>query len=269
VPSTTDRLTGLRRRALRAGRDRLRAAGIEVRRVEGGPRRTLPEVLSHLRGLGLAPATVIDVGVAAGTPGLYAAFPDAALLLVEPVAEWHAQLEALGASRRVELVRGAAGPEPGSFDLRVHRVLACSSTMGSRRGDDAEFERRTVPVVPLDDAVRDAGLAGPYVVKVDVEGGELDVLAGASAVLEEADAVLLEVSLFQLNEGAPQFGDVVRWMHERGWVVYDLYDGHLRPLDGALAQVDVAFVKADGRFRASHAYATPEQADALYRSWGL
>ena len=54
-----------------------------------------------------------------------------------------------------------------------------------------------------------------------------------------------------------------------GGVVYDIYGGHQRPLDGALAQVDLAFVREDGRFRTSHDYATPEQADRLYAGWGF
>jgi hypothetical protein len=58
-------------------------------------------------------------------------------------------------------------------------------------------------------------------------------------------------------------------MREAGFSAYDIYDGHLRPLDRALAQVDMAFVRTDGPLRADHRYATPEQADALYRRWGL
>ena len=81
--------------------------------------------------------------------------------------------------------------------------------------------------------------------------------------------MLLEVSLFELVAGMPEFHDVVSWMHERGFVVADFYDGHNRPLDGALAQTDVAFVRIDGRFRREHAYATAAQADDMYRSWGF
>ncbi len=257
------------RRAAGLGRRALEARGIEVRRAGTGPRRTLAEVLAHLRGLGVVPATVVDVGVASGTPDLYAAFPEARLLLVEPMAEWRATLAPLVAERGGRLVIAAAGAAPGSRELAVHRVPACSSLVGERSGDGASVETRTVDVVTLDDVVAQAGLPGPYVLKVDVEGGELEVLRGAPSVLERCEVVLLEVSLFELNAGAPQFADVVAELHRLGWVPYDLYGGHVRPLDGALAQLDVAFVKAGGRLRADHRYATAEQADRLYRSWGL
>jgi hypothetical protein len=102
-----------------------------------------------------------------------------------------------------------------------------------------------------------------------VEGAELEVLRGAQRLLAETEVVLLELSLFAFNETNPQMADVICAMQRWGFVPYDIYGGHLRKLDGALAQIDMAFVREDGRFRRQHAYATPEQAQALYASWGF
>jgi FkbM family methyltransferase len=261
----------LRRAGRTALRDALARAGLELRRTGGGgPRRTLAEVLAHARSVGVAPRTVVDVGVAAGTPELYAAFPDAALLLVEPLADLHrAELDALAARRRTVVAPVAAGPEPGAREIAVHRVPACSSLLGGRVGEGGHVARRSVPVARLDDLLEQHGLAGPHVLKVDVEGAELDVLAGAPRALADAELVLLEVSFFALVPGGAQVADVVCWMRDRGFAPYDVFSGHVRPLDGALAQLDVAFVPADGPLRADHRYATAEQADALYRRWGL
>jgi FkbM family methyltransferase len=247
----------------------LATRGLEVRRVDRGVRRTLPAVLAHYRKLGLAPRTVIDVGVGAGTPELYQGFPGARIVLVEPLIEWNEDLELWRRERRAEIVPAAAGARAGEVTIAVHRVPACSSMLGSRRGEQREQEQRSVPMVRLDDVAHQRGLVGPFVVKVDVEGAELEVLAGAPRLLAQAQLILLEVSLFELVPGAPQFHQVVAWMQESGFVVADLYNGHNRLLDGALAQLDVAFVREDGPFRRDHAYATPAQAEELYRSWGL
>lgn len=228
----------------------------------------MPAVLAHYRGLGLAPSTVIDVGVGPGTPELYQAFPDARLVLVEPLVEWQSELERLQRRGRTDVVIAAAGAQTGEVEIAVHRVPTLSSMVGARPGDAGNPVRRTVSMVRLDDLKEERGLVGPFVVKADVEGAELEVLAGAPDVLRESDLVLLEVSLFALVEGAPLFHDVVSWMHDHGYVIADIYNGHNRPLDGALAQVDVAFVQEDGRFRGEQAYATSAQADALYRTWG-
>jgi FkbM family methyltransferase len=243
----------------------LASRGIEVHRARG-VRRTLPRVLAHYRRLGLAPRTVIDVGVGPGTPELYASFPGSRLLLVEPLEEWRPDLERLKRERGAEVVLAAAGPETGEVEITVHRMAVCSSILGDRRGERHSGARRSVPLVRLDELVAARGLAGPYVVKVDVEGAELDVLRGALEVLSDCDLLLLEVSLFEFLPGTPQFHDVVAWIHDHGFVVADIYNGHNRLLDNALAQVDVAFVREHGRFRTNHAYATADQIDALYRS---
>src|SRR3954449_6529991 len=86
-------------------------AGIEVRRKDSGVRRTPEAVLAHVKRLGFAPATVIDVGVAYGTPELYDAFPDARFLLVDPLEEYAPAIDGIVARlRSAEWVRAAAGP---------------------------------------------------------------------------------------------------------------------------------------------------------------
>lgn len=254
----------------RALADRLLARrGLEIRRAGKGPRRTLGEVLAHLTGLGLRPGAVIDVGVGYGTPELYVPFPAARHLLVEPLREYEPQLRPVAERIGAAVVYAAAGAEPGETTIHVHRAPTLSSIHDAGRGDAAATVARTVPVVRVDELVRERGLPGPYVLKVDVEGAELEVVAGAEGLLGQTELVLLETSLFRHLGENPELADVVAAMGERGFAPYDIYGGHLRPSDGALAQVDVAFVREDGRFRRDHAYATPEQAERLYASWGF
>jgi FkbM family methyltransferase len=261
-------LSDLRTRLRAHARTALASRGIEVRRTRGA-RQTLPAILAHYRELGFAPNVVFDVGVGPGTPELYAGFPDARLVLVEPLEEWGPHFEWVRRGRDTETIFAAAGATPGEVEIFVDRAPWCSSVFGGLRGEDTEGARRSVPVVRLDDVARERELVGPFVVKADVEGAELDVLSGALDVLRATELVLMEVSLFELIPGAPQFHDVVLWMHDHGFAVADLFDPQNRPLDGALARLDVAFVQEDGRFRQNHSYATSDQLDALYASWGL
>ena len=109
-------------------------------------------------------------------------------------------------------------------------------------------------MVAIDDVCEEKGLMAPYLIKVDVQGGELEVLSGASRSLSDAEVVILEVSLFEFVEDGPELHDVVTFMKAKGFVAYDMFGGHTRPLDGALAQVDIVFVKERGVFRTSHVY---------------
>jgi FkbM family methyltransferase len=245
-------------------------AGIEVRRKDTGVRRTPEAVLAHVRRLGFEPATVIDVGVAYGTPELYDAFPNARFLLVDPLEEYAEAIGRItGRLRDAEWVRAAAGPEPGSITINVNRAPALSSTLGHWKGHDDGGTPREVPVVRLDDLVAERSLPGPFLVKADVEGAELRVLEGASNVLANAELVMLEVNLFEFLPGQPQLHDVVGFMKEHGFVTYDFYGGHVRLLDDALAMTNMAFVREDGMFRRSHEFATEQQARAMYEEWGF
>lgn len=67
------------------------------------------------------------------------------------------------------------------------------------------------------------------------------------------------MSLFQFFTGAPLLCDVLVHMKSNGFVPYDLLGLQYRPIDGALSQVDVVFVKEHGLFRRIHSYATAEQ----------
>jgi FkbM family methyltransferase len=251
----------------RAAQRALLKRGIEVSR-RGGVRRSLPAVLDNVKRQGFAPGSVVDVGVGYGTPELYEAFPGVPLVLIEPIADqFGSAVEDAVRRHGAEHVAAAAGAEPGTTTITVHRAPEMSSTLGGWTGD-REGVAREVQVVRVDDVVRERSLPGPHVLKVDVEGAELAVLDGAGETLRAAELVLLEVRFFQFLPGAAQLHDVVPYMRERGFVAYDLYGGNLRLGDGALALVNLAFVKEDGRFRRTQAFGTDEEVDRMVRELG-
>lgn len=244
----------------------LRPLGLEVRRIGSrDPRATMGGALEHARRLGLAPQTVIDVGAAMGTPVLYEAFPEARHLLIEPLTEYVPYLERIvNALPRAEYILAAAAAQPGEVTIHVHPNLQGSSLYALSEPPGVAIVPRTVPAVTLDGVCAERGLPGPYLIKVDVQGAELDVLAGASSILNETEYVVLEVSLFKFLVEGPQLHDVVAYMKASGFVVYDLLGTLYRPLDGALAQMDMAFVRENGLFRQHLAFATTAQLEALY-----
>jgi hypothetical protein len=65
-------------------------------------------------------------------------------------------------------------------------------------------------------------------------------------------------------KGAPQFSDVIHYMKNLGFVPYDITLGWNRPLDNALGQVDMLFVKDKGMFRKNQSYSTVEQLKSLF-----
>lgn len=228
-------------------------------------RTTIEESYSLIRGFGFQPKTVIDVGVASGTMELYSAFPDSYFLLVEPLAEFEPDLKSILKQYKGSYVLAAAGSSSRQVTFNVHKNhLDGSSLYKESMGTEADGYEITVPIIRLDDIIKDKQLNGPYLIKVDVQGAELDVLEGTQQALLESEVVVLEVSLFKFMKGAPQFFDVVSYMNNSGFVAYDIILGWNRPLDNALGQVDIVFVKDKGMFRKDHSYSTIEQMKVLF-----
>ncbi|MDD4869623.1 MAG: FkbM family methyltransferase [Kiritimatiellae bacterium] len=220
----------------------------------------MADVLAHASGMGFSPVTVIDVGAASGTRALYESYPDAFHLMIEPVKEFEETLRSLLRKYKGDLVSVAASSVEGEIDMQVHpEYLFGSSFLQEQVTVGFDRVTRRVKTVTIDKILGEKQLNGPYLIKVDVQGAEIEVLNGARQALTNAEMVLLEVSFFEFLKGCPQFFDVVLYMKNQGFVVYDLFGAALRPIDGALAQCDVAFVKEHGMFRKDIGYATADQ----------
>jgi FkbM family methyltransferase len=156
----------------------------------------------------------VDVGANVGAYSLIAAtwMPSVKVIAFEPDAEAAARFEenwTLNALERPPLVRAAVGAKPGSAQFTVGLDSI------NHIADAGEPGGTTVPVVRLDDTVE-----GPALIKVDVEGFELDVFRGAHRLLTVDRPALL----FELNNG-------------RGEPVSVLLD-HLRSLGYSMCRYD-------------------------------
>ncbi|MDP1946350.1 MAG: FkbM family methyltransferase [Nitrospirota bacterium] len=244
--------------------------GFDIQRVKksgcaelGAPRNSLQGVLGQARRIGFTPGTVVDIGAAFGTFSgeCHKVFPDAHYVLVEPIEEYRPVLSKVVRAMPLAInVTAVIAAEDGRTFLNVHHDLVGSSLYREvEEGTDIDGVRREVCAITLDRLVAERNVPPPFLIKIDVQGAELDALAGAQKVLAKTEYVLLEVSLFQFFRQGPVFCDVVAYMKSKGFVPYDIYGLQYRPLDGALSQIDIAFVKEDGEFRKSHHYATPVQ----------
>jgi FkbM family methyltransferase len=101
---------------------------------------------------------------------------------------------------------------------------------------------------PLDHVLSESRFPPIDLLKLDVQGAELDVLKGATKALKQATFVQLEAQLLPVNRGAPLFADVIAALDAWGFVAYDLFSPWRRPLDGGLRSVDVLFTRKNSVF---------------------
>jgi FkbM family methyltransferase len=218
-------------------------------------RQTKVHLFEQLKRAGFVPGAVFDVGFAYGTEELDNAF-SCPYILVDPVEESVPFMEAFvrrkpGSSWHL----AAASSEPGTIDIAATPLIS-NSTIHVKG-----LPKRTVPKVRLDDLPRPPG---PYLIKIDVEGHELEVLRGATAVLTDTEVVVVEVNFWSEDRphGRASVVDVINLMDRSGFVIFDFVDANYRGTDAALVQADLVFVKKTSAIRAVRDIRTPEQREA-------
>lgn len=228
-----------------------------------GTRGTMEGALIHVRDFGFKPATVIDVGAAKGTDSLLDTFPNSHHFMIEALEEFVPKLEAIKERMsNAEYIIGAATSKSGNITINVHPDLFGSSTYLEDEDSNVNGVPREISAYKLEELCKKHNLKAPYLIKVDVQGAELDVLHGAEAILKDTEYVILEAVLFDFFKNGPNFWDFIEYMNKHGFVVYDFFDPLYRPFDGAMSQIDIAFVKDKGLFRKHHIYASREQREA-------
>lgn len=203
--------------------------------------------LRRLVGQGWMPRQVVDVGAFKGTwtAECLRVCPDSRYLLIDPLSANRAALMDL-ASRHTNVTAwfGAAGATEG--ELVIHSHADQSSPLIAVDEAWRATESITVPVRTLDSFVASGEIAPPQLIKVDVQGYELEVLRGATEALGSADAVLLEVSFRELYEGQPLAHEVIAFLGDRGFRIADVCS-YAQAADGSLEQSDMLFLRSDFR----------------------
>jgi len=82
------------------------------------------------------------------------------------------------------------------------------------------------------------------IIKLDVQGSEIDILKGLDNYIKHFEIVLLETSVKEYNKGSPLFIDVINFMNEKNYSFYDIYDlKRLGKNKSFLVQFDAVFVR--------------------------
>ncbi|MBI4898032.1 MAG: FkbM family methyltransferase [Actinobacteria bacterium] len=195
-------------------------------------------------------ATVLDVGANRGQFAIYSCnrFPVAALHCFEPIPEARAKLEEVVPSNRNITVHNVAlASVRGSVDFHVSVDDDSSSLLPASRDQIAMFpgsrRDRTISVRTerLDDVLADQELARPVLMKLDIQGAELEALKGAAETLAKTEYVLVECSFVELYDGQAFGDEVISFLRNVGFDLVGLYSPTI--VDGLLLQADAFFTR--------------------------
>ena len=193
--------------------------------------------------------TVVDVGANRGQFALAArhVFPQAQIVSFEPLtgpaALWRAVFAGDG---RARLIDAAIGPEPGEAEIHVSArddsssLLPITARQNALFPGTAEAGTATIRVVRLADALPAADIEAPALLKLDVQGFELQALAGCEALLDRFAWVYVECSFVELYAGQAFADEVIAWLREHGMRLAGVYNMSY-DRDGRALQADFLF----------------------------
>ena len=108
----------------------------------------------------------------------------------------------------------------------------------------SEWQTKELEVVDLDSCAAGLGFPFPDWIKMDVQGSELDILAGGRRAFSRAKYLLCEIPLLPYNHGAPSFSEYLEAFCTAGFSPLTIVESHYLKQSGkspVLCQLDLFF----------------------------
>jgi FkbM family methyltransferase len=196
-----------------------------------------------LRKSGFNPQHIVDVGANRGiwTRKAISYFPDAQYTLIEPQDHLKVEIQDLiNRGCRITWINAGAADKSGTLPFTIS-PRDDSSSFAPTSAFAPDFRRIAVAVTTLDEVV--AANPIPEMVKIDAEGFDLKVLAGASDLLGTTEIFFIEAAVL-----CPEFentvAEVVRKMDSAGYQLADITGVNRSPQYGILWLLELAFIKS-------------------------
>ncbi|MDN5857971.1 MAG: FkbM family methyltransferase [Pseudonocardia sp.] len=201
--------------------------------------------VEHLRVPFVQPGAVVDVGASHGQFSLLARlrFPDTPIVAFEPILAARAAFSAV-LGDAVDLRPHAVGAAAGTVLMNISQADDSSSLLPIGQLQSEIFPGTQRAGGQVVDVVTLAGslpfdLPTPWLVKIDVQGFELEVLRGAVPVLGKVGEIYVECSFVELYEGQPLVDEVICFLRCHGFRLSGVFN--ITSASGLPVQADLLF----------------------------
>jgi len=195
--------------------------------------------LTHYKSFNVKFDNVLDIGAFKGewTKTFKKYFPESNVLMIEANEDHEEDLKKVG-----EYKIALLGEEDGK-EVDYYKAVGKIQT-----GNSIYLEQTTTEFIPVKKkTIRLPTLLnsedGYDLIKMDVQGSELDIIKGALPIINNTTLLLLEVNLYQYNKGAPLIADVMAYLTKLGFKLVDIVDLLYNQDNGYLLQIDAMFKK--------------------------
>jgi len=199
---------------------------------------------------------VVDVGANRGQFSLVcrSVRPAARIVAFEPLAEPARIYRAVfDGDSRVRLHGCALAPLRGEMTINISGRDDSSSLLPISKAQIDNFPgtekiaARSVITGPLPDFVQPSDLGEANLLKIDVQGFELEVLKSAETLLARFRWIYVECSFVPLYEGQALAGEIMAWLAARGFRLAGRFNPSHARINGGLLQADLLFQNSESR----------------------
>ena len=186
--------------------------------------------------------TVLDIGAARGAWSIQAEkhWPTASYHLLEAKPLWTRDLEQLAKKKEnFSYSLKAASDKPGSVYFPTEGEPYAGAAF---KGNDSREDLTEVPATTLDQEAKEHNFSGPFAIKLDTHGTEVDILKGATTVLKNTSLICIETYNFM---GQKRFPEMRIYLQTLGFRTADIAEPVFRKSDASLWQVDFYLLRRD------------------------
>jgi FkbM family methyltransferase len=202
-----------------------------------------------IKKFGFDPKHIVDVGANHGswTREAVQYFPRAHYTLVEPQHELriHSQ-DLIDRGFHIHWINAGASDRSGVLPLYILGPDHSSTFFQAPRTESESVRTIEVPLRTLNEIVASSGLPVPAMVKIDAEGLDLKVLAGASELFGKTEIFLAEASIGQADFANTALA-VIEKMSDAGYRLIDITDMNRSPIHGVLWLCEFVFLRTGSK----------------------
>jgi FkbM family methyltransferase len=186
--------------------------------------------------------TVLDVGASDGrwSRDCMKYFPDSNYVLFEPQTCHSNALDLIEREFEGQLtvVKKAVGKNTGKTYFDV------TDPFGGSLRDVKSDKTVEVDLTSIDDSIRETGLKGPFLLKLDTHGFEIPILEGAAKTLYDCNVLIIEAYNYNIEPESLLFWQLCEYLKRKGFRPIDIVDIMYREYDNSLWQMDIVFIKS-------------------------